>query len=124
MLRVSGPLERARAGDTVAFIELAQAHDAEPRRRAGDEQALLSAYVAAYRALPGYDGEPRLDEWLAGFVDGPGTGRPVPASPAFWRRLADALAAEAPAVAPPERPEILFPAIERIHLRRRLQGPR
>ena len=124
MLRVSGPLERARAGDTVAFIELAQAHDAEPRRRARDEQALLSAYVAAYRAFPGYDGEPPLDEWLAGFVDGPGPGRPVPARPAFWRRLADALAAEAPAVAPPERPEHRFPVIPRLQWPRRLQGPR
>jgi hypothetical protein len=120
---VSGPLERARAGDTVAFIELAQAHDAEPRRRAADEQALLSAYVAAYRALPGYDGEPAPGEWLAGFVDGPGPERPVPASSAFWRRLADALAAERPALAPPELPERRFPVIPRLQRRRRRQGP-
>jgi hypothetical protein len=123
VLQVSGPLERARAGDTVAFIEIAHAHDAEPRRRAGDEHALLSAYVAAYRALPGYDGEPPLDEWLAGFVDGPGPEHPVPATPAFWRRLADALAAEAPAVAPPVRPERRFPVIPRLQRRRRRQGP-
>ena len=121
---MSGPLERARAGDMVAFIELAQAHDAAPRRRAADEQALLNAYLAAFRALPGYDGEPPLDEWLAGFVDGPGPERPIPASQDFGRRLAAALATEAPALAPPERPERRFPVVPRLQRRRRRQGPR
>jgi hypothetical protein len=121
---VAGPLDRARAGDPVAFIELVQAHDAEARRRTGDERSLLSAYVAAYRALPTYEGEPALGDWLAGFVDGPGSGRPIPVSADFWQRLARALATEAPALAPPERPERRFPVIPRLQRRRREQGPR
>jgi hypothetical protein len=120
---VAGPLERARAGDPGAFIELVRAHDGEALRRASDEQALLGAYIAAYRALPGYDGEPPLDEWLAGFVDRPGSGRGLAPTPGFWHRLAEALAAEAPALAEPQLPERRWPVLPRLQRRRRLQGP-
>jgi hypothetical protein len=121
---VAGPLERARAGDPGAFIELVRANDAEARRRAADEQALLSAYVAAYRALPGYGGEPALEEWLAGFVDRPASGRGLATTPGFWNRLAEALTAEAPALAAPQLPERRWPVLPRLQRRRRLQGPR
>jgi hypothetical protein len=121
---VAGPLERARAGDPGAFIELVRAHGAEARGRATDERALLEAYVAAYRALPGYEGEPALPQWLAGFVDRPGSGRRVSVSPDFWRRLAEALAAEAPALAAPQLPERRWPVLPRLQRRRRRQGPR
>jgi hypothetical protein len=121
---VAGPLDRARAGDPAAFIELVQAHDGEARLRAADEQALLGAYIAAYRALPGYEGEPALEEWLAGFVEKPGSGRALVPTPGFWHRLAGALAAEAPALAAPQLPERRWPVMPRLQRRRRLQGPR
>ena len=103
MLRVSGPLERARAGDTVAFIELAQAHDAD-RAGAPATSRPLSAYVAAYRAFPvRRRAAPSTSGWRASST----VPSPAPGSrePRLLAALADALAAEAPAVAPPERPE-------------------
>ena len=121
---MAGPLERARAGDPGAFIELVKAHDAELRRRAGDEETLLRACVAAYRDLSAYEGEPQLDDWIAGFVERRDPGREVAAGPAFWERLAEALAAESPALAAPELPERRFPVIPRLQRRPRLKGRR
>ena len=121
---MAGPLERARAGDPGAFIELVKAHDAELRRRAGDEETLLRACVAAYRDIPADEGEPQLDEWIAGFVERRDPGRQVAAGAAFWERLAEALAAESPALAAPELPERRFPVIPRLQRRPRLKGRR
>ncbi len=103
-------LERARAGDPGAFIDLVRPHHDRLSAGAADERALLVAYVEAYRALPGYRGQP-LEEWLAGFI---ATGDGAVAGPEFWPRLAAALNAEAPALAEPELPERRFPVIPRM----------
>jgi hypothetical protein len=49
---------------------------------------------------------------------------PAPDVADLWAALANALAAESPALAPPELPERRFPVIPRLQRRRRLQGPR
>jgi hypothetical protein len=90
-------------------------------RREGEDEALLRAYVAAYRELPRFGGGPELGEWLAGFVERAGAAgrRPPPARSEFWSRLAAALAAESPALAAPELPERRWPVLPRLQRRRR-----
>jgi hypothetical protein len=120
---MAGPLERARAGDIGAFVELVRRYDPELRDLAADE-ARIDAYVAAYRALPDLDPGAEPGEWLAGFVRrAPHRGEAGAAGGDLWARLAERLAAESPALAPPELPERRFPVWPSLQRRRRLKGP-
>lgn len=64
--------ERARAGDTQAFVSLLHRHDRELRglafRMLGDahlmDDVLQEAYTSAYRSLAGFRGEASLRTWL------------------------------------------------------------
>jgi DNA-directed RNA polymerase specialized sigma24 family protein len=123
-------LERARAGDAGAFVELVRRHDPELRglasarlpAGASPDGPLLRAYVEAFRTLPALDPDRSLDDWLRDLVeracaaDSPGGGA---GNREFWPRLAAALEADSPALAPPELPERRFPVIPRLQRRRR-----
>ena len=121
-------LQRAAAGDPGAFIDLLARYHDSLRVLAADDRELLAGYVAAYRVLADYSGEPPLERWLAGFVEsavGSGTGAALRLDDRdFWARLREALAAESPAFAAPELPESRFPVIPRLQSRRRGKGRR
>lgn len=104
-------LERARAGDPGAFADLVRPHHDSLSATAQSEEALLGAYLAAYRALPALGDQP-LERWLAGFIEPGGSG--VRTGPDFWNRLAAALARESPALAAPALPERRFPVFPRM----------
>ena len=122
-MSVDPVLERARAGDAGAFVELVRRHDPELRELAGDE-ARLAAYVEAYRELPALAPEADLGDWLEAIVRRAGAGGGGEARVEdFWARLTQSLAAHAPALAAPELPERRFPVVPRLQRRRRLKGP-
>jgi len=111
-----------------------RAHDPAMRRLAGaataDPQAidaaLLAAYLDAFRSLPALDPAAAIEPWLAELVEAacasaPGGNR-IGAGE-LWPRLADALAAEAPALAAPELPRRRFPVVPGLQRRRRGKGP-
>jgi hypothetical protein len=94
-------------------------------RRALDA-VLLGAYLDAYRTLPGQSRGFAVEAWLAGVVEAACAGaepRETVAPNELWARLADGLAAEAPALAPPELPQRRFPVVPGMQRRPRRKGP-
>ncbi len=112
-------LERARAGDVGAFVDLARRHDPELRGLAGEE-VRLRAYLDAYRELPALAEGADVADWLAGLIRRASADEQSQEDEGnMWERLADGLASEAPALTPPALPDRRFPVIPRLQRRRR-----